>query len=93
MDIKTNLETSISGEHPQKVAWRLIFNQHLEHARDIENSCKSAITTARYCLAVAQRYNQLEVLFWEAVIKYIVTVYEQRKHQGEIEKSKDQIGV
>lgn len=93
MNASINTETSISGEHPQKIAWRLIFNQHLEHARDIENACKSAITTARYCLAVADRYNQLEKIYWEAVIKYIVTVYEQRKHQGEIEKSKDHIGI
>jgi hypothetical protein len=93
MDIKVNTETSISGEHPQKVAWRLIFNQHLENTRDIERACKSAITTARYCLAVADRYNQLEKIYWEAVIKYIVTVYEQRKNQGEIDKSKDQIGI
>jgi hypothetical protein len=99
MNAEIKSDFSISGEHPQKVAWRLIFNQHLEHAKNthgattIESACKAAIITARYCLAVADRYNQLEKLFWEQVIRYINTVYEQKKNQGEIDKSRDAVGV
>jgi hypothetical protein len=93
MNAEIKSDFSISGEHPQKIAWKLIFNQHLEHARDIESACKAAIISARYCLTVADRYNQLERLFWEQVIRYINTVYEQKKNQGEIDKSRDAVGV
>jgi hypothetical protein len=96
METTLNLETAIN-EHPQKIAWRLMFNQHFEfcsrgdlkatmkeQSREMyKNAAESALITAKYCHAVAARYNGLEAIFWEAVIKYIITIYEDRKNAGE----------
>lgn len=96
MDSILNLETAIN-EHPQKIAWRLMFNQHFEfcsrgdlketmrnQSREAyKNAAEAALITAKYCHTVAARYNGLEAIFWEAVIKYIITIYEDRKAAGE----------